>query len=258
MKYQKIDVSEQQLEDLVRTHVDHIEDGLVYLDHQKQTDTGRLDVLLADSGKALVLAELKVIEDDGMLLQGLDYYDYLSRHIEKYARTYKDAGVDPTQEPRMLLVAPSFSQSLINRCKWIDVTISLFTYSCVRIDGSSDILPVFTEVKIPSPQVVVESVGINDHLNYITDDTVKKRVIGYIDEAKRWMPGKVSVDAVKVALSFKVNGSVFAYLLVRRKHYLVATYNQSDVWTEYPVHSEEDANQVKQLSRAAMERRAKD
>ncbi len=34
-KYRKVDVSEQQLEDLVRQQADAIEDGLVYVDHQQ-------------------------------------------------------------------------------------------------------------------------------------------------------------------------------------------------------------------------------
>jgi RecB family endonuclease NucS len=85
-KYKKIDVSEQQLEDLIRRQADLIEDGLVYVDHQRQAATGRLDVLLVDSGHALVVAELKVVEDDGMLLQGVDYYDYVAGKVETYAR----------------------------------------------------------------------------------------------------------------------------------------------------------------------------
>jgi hypothetical protein len=89
VKYRKVDVSEQRLEDLVRQHADAIEDALVYVDHQHSTLGGRLDVLMVDSGESLVVAELKVVEDDGMLLQGLDYYDYVSTHREAFARLYK-------------------------------------------------------------------------------------------------------------------------------------------------------------------------
>ena len=92
MNYKIADVSEQELEDLIRTHAGMIgEEGLVYVDHQRPTAGGRLDVLMADSGKSLVVAELKIVEDDGMLLQGLDYYDYVSAHVETYARLYKES-----------------------------------------------------------------------------------------------------------------------------------------------------------------------
>ncbi|MDP3000246.1 MAG: endonuclease NucS [Bryobacterales bacterium] len=127
MTYTKVDVSEQQLEHLVRHNAALIEEGLVYVDHQKPTAGGRLDVLMVDSGKSLVVAELKVTQDDGMLLQGLDYYDYVSTHVESYARLYKTPCIDPTQQVRLFLVAPTFSQTLVNRCKWLDLPISLFT-----------------------------------------------------------------------------------------------------------------------------------
>jgi len=65
-KYTKADVSEQELEDLVRRHTAFIEEGLVYVDHQRSAAGGRLDVLMVDSGKSLVVAELKVVQDDGM------------------------------------------------------------------------------------------------------------------------------------------------------------------------------------------------
>ena len=81
-KYTKADVSEQELEDIVRRSANLIEEGLVYVDHQKQAAGGRLDVLMVDSGKSLVVAELKVVQDDGMVLQGVDYYDYVSANVE--------------------------------------------------------------------------------------------------------------------------------------------------------------------------------
>src|SRR3990172_9244739 len=117
-KYKAVEISENELEDLVRSGADLIEDGLRYLDHQRFTDRGRLDVLFVDSGKSAVVAELKAIEDDGMLLQGLDYYDYVSTNIEAFARLYRASELDPTQPVRLMLIAPSFSQKLLNRSKW--------------------------------------------------------------------------------------------------------------------------------------------
>ena len=67
-RYKIVDVPESRLEHLVQQGADLIEDGLKYLDHQKRTGAGRLDVLFVDSGRALVVAELKVVEDDSMLM----------------------------------------------------------------------------------------------------------------------------------------------------------------------------------------------
>ena len=55
----------------------------------------------------------------------------------------------------------------------------------------------------------------------------------------------------------KVNGRVFAYLVPRRKAYLIATYNAEDKWTPYPIKSDDDLANVKNMAKAAMERKAK-
>jgi len=254
-KYTKADVSEQELEDIVRRSADLIEEGLVYVDHQKQTAGGRLDVLMVDSGKALVLAELKVNQDDGMLFQGVDYYDYVSAHVESFARLYKDHLIDPTQQVRLFLIAPSFSQTLVNRCKWLDLPISLFTFNCLKFDGEDDVVPIFSEQQIPTPLEPVEVFYIDDHLAYITDPAVRAKANSLLDEIKSWKPGNISLDAIKFAVSMKLNGRVFAYLSPRRQHYLIGTYNSEDKWTDYPVKDDEDLTNVKPIMKAAMERR---
>lgn len=256
-KYEKIDVTEQQLEDLVRRHTEDIEKGLIYVDRQRPTGGGRLDVLMVDSGKSLVLAELKVVEDDGMLLQAVDYYDFLSLHRESFARLHKDKEIDPTQEVRVLLIAPSFSQTLINRCKWINITITLFTYNCLIITGTSDIIPLFNEQAIPSQPKIVEVFRVEDILSYITDPGVRANVNSTIDGIKGWKQERISVDATKDALSMKVDGRVFAYLYPRRKHFQIATYNAEDIWSAYPIHGKEDLDNALLFTKAAMERKTK-
>jgi len=255
-KYEIVDVSEKQLEDLIRQGADLIEEGLRFVDHQRMTDRGPLDVLLIDSGNALIVAELKVVEDDGMLLQGIDYYDYVSRNVEGMARAYKAFGIDPTQQIRLLLVAPSFSQSLLNRCKWIDIPISLFGYNCVRFEGSDDISPVFHEITIPSPpEPPVESYRIEDKYNYVTNVEARERMIKLIAEVERWEPGTISIEPIKYDISLKVNGRVFAYVAPRRKFFHVYTFDHDNKWTGYAVNQEEDLEPIWSLLRTNIERK---
>ncbi len=253
-KYTKVDVSEQELEDIVRRNPGLIEEGLVYADHQKPAAGGRLDVLLVDSGKSLVVAELKVIQDDGMLVQGLDYYDDVSAHVESFARLYKAHSIDPTQQLRLFLIAPSFSQTLVNRCKWLDLPISLFTFSCLKFEGDADVVPIFTEQQVTARPQIVEASDLNDHLNYITDIAVRNKVIALLEEIKNWKPGNISIDAIKNSISIKINGRVFAYLYPRRQHFLIWTYDTSDEWKGYTVKTDEELETVKSVTKAAMER----
>ena len=252
-KYAKADVSEQELEDIVRRNAGQIEEGLIYVDHQKPAAGGRLDVLLVDSGKSLVVAELKVTQDDGMLLQGLDYYDFVATRVESFARLYKSHSIDPTQQVRLFLVAPTFSQTLINRCKWLDLPISLFIFNCLKFEGDTDVVAIFTEQQITAPPEIVEVSHLDDHLNYITDVIVRNKVSALLDEIKNWKSGNIAIDPVKYGVSMKINGRVFARLHPRRQHYLIATYDASDEWKEYAVKNDDDLAAVKAMAKAAMD-----
>jgi hypothetical protein len=255
--YSKIDISERELEDLVRRFADKIEAGMVYLTHQNRTPTGRLDVLLVDSGKSLVGSELKVVEDDAMLMQCLDYYDHVASGVETYARLHPNHEIDPSQPVRMVLIAPSFSQTLVNRCKWIDASISLFTYTCLKLDKSAELLPVFMEQSLPSTleQPVVHKQ--EDRLNYITDPAAKARAVAFIDKVKAKWQGRTAVDAIEFAISLKVDGKVVGYIEPRRKHFILSTYNTEDKWTPHNIQSEDDLAPVFKLMEQCVDRRTR-
>jgi hypothetical protein len=243
-KYKVAEISEKELEEMVRNGADLIEEGLKYIDHQKRTERGPLDVLFADSGNALVVAELKVTEDEGMLVQGLDYYDYIASNIEGFARAYRERKIDPTQKPRLFLIAPSFSVSLLNRCKWIDISLSLFTFQCLVFeDNPKEIVPVFKEITIPPRLQPVEVYTTDQKLNYITDDNVRKIAEELLKEIQSWDKDNILIEAIKYSISIKVSGRVFMYLDPRRKRFLVSTWDDEDKWSSFPIQQPDDLSQ---------------
>ncbi|MFC1495974.1 hypothetical protein ACFL52_01005 [Candidatus Margulisiibacteriota bacterium] len=244
-KYNSVEVSEKQLEDLIRQGTDLIEDGLQYIDHQRSTDRGPLDLLMVDSGHALVVAELKVVEDDSMLFQGIDYYDYTNKNVEGVARVYKKHEIDPNQDSRLFLIAPSFSQALINRCKWIDIPISLFMYKCIAFDDNpKEISIVFSEISIPTVPEIVKAYNIDDKLNYITDPKIRTLMSNLLEDIKKWDTENILIEPTKYDLSLKISGRVFSYFAPRRKHFMIYTYDESQKWTGYPVHQKQDIDVI--------------
>ncbi len=240
-KYSVVEIKENTLEELIRHYADKIETGLKYISHQKRTDRGRLDVIMVDSGGSLVIAELKTLEDDGMLQQGIDYYDYISRNIDGFSRTYKEFHIKPEQRPRLLLIAPSFSVTLLNRCKWIDINIYLYTFKCIKLENDDDIIPVFTEVSVPKvPDTIEEPKSIDKILEYITDANVRNTAKELLTEVENWDKQNISVEPIKYDISMKMSGRVFAYLSPRRRFFGFYTYDQEDKWSWFPVTQDSD------------------
>src|SRR5208283_2898779 len=140
-----------------------------------------------------------------MLLQGLDYYDYISTHVESFSRLYKNHAIDPTQRVRLFLVAPTFSQTLVNRCKWLDLPISLFSFNCLKFEDDNDLVPIFAERGIPSVTERPAVHSIEDVLGYITDTATRAKASSLLAEIKSWKPGNISLDATKYGISMRVN-----------------------------------------------------
>ncbi len=255
-EYNKIEVSEKQLEDLIRQRPDLIEGGLKYIEDQRKTDRGPLDILMVDSGNALIVAELKIIEDDGMLMQAVDYYDFITTHLEGISLSHKKFNIDLKQDPRLFLIAPSFSVDLINRCKWIDIPISLFTFQCIELkDKKGEIIPVFGEVTIPTLPERIEIYSLENNLNYITDPDVRKLAQNFLDEIQSWDPDKVLIKPIKNAISLKVSGKVFSYFSPRRRQFRMDMYDDKEgEWNSCSVEKKGDLENARQIVRANFEK----
>lgn len=253
MKYQFIKISEKKLEEILRKRPDLIpNEEFRFVDRQVRTIRGPLDVLFADSGNSLVVVELKAEEDDKMLYQGIDYYDYIVNNIELFARVYKDKKINSTQPVRLLLIAPSFSSTLLNRCKWVDIPISLFTFQCITVDNN--LVLIFQEMIIPSKPQPLEVHTVKVRLDYVTDNKVKKTVEELIKEIKEWDKENISIETTKSYVSLKVSGKVFGNLDLYRKHFWIRTYNVENIWTAFPIKQIEDLEQTKHILKSSYKR----
>ena len=230
-KYRGMSVSEATLEDFVRQAPDLLEPGLRFVEHQRRTGEGRLDVLLVDRANALVVGELKVVEDDAMLIQAIDYYDYVYTNRDALARAHVAFGVDPLERPRIVLVAPAFSPTLLQRLKWVVPRVSLFTFRCIELDDApGQIIPVYTEVTTPAASETPSVVTIADHLAYVNDPALRAKAAEFL-KAVASIGDEIALDPVKEGVSIKFNGRVRAYLWPYRKRVMLGISGPS--WT-YP------------------------
>lgn len=258
MKYKQVEIKENELEDLIRLNSDLIEPGLKYIDHQKTTNKGRMDVLLVDSGNSLVIAELKIIEDDNMLVQAIDYFDFVNENIESYTRIYKEFNIDHSKPIRILLIAPSFSQTLISRTKWVNAAVSLYIYKCIQLENAKETIPVFNEISVPTPkEILEEKYNISDRINYVTDPLIKKLLSSFIDELQSLDKESIFIEPIKYSISVKINGKVFLYISPRRDKFLFEMNDTNDKWTAYPINSREDIDNVMDLVKLNMSKKSK-
>lgn len=252
------DLSEVELEDKVRRAPHLIEDGLKFVDHQRGTHRGPLDVLMVDASQALVVAELKVVTDEAMLWQGLDYYDYVCQNLAGLARSYQQYNVDPSQNPRLMLIAPDFPEALVRRCKWISdqVRISLFRYQRLILSDKKSETMVYVPVEIPKPPASVqEQISLEKHLAYIKDGNVRKLAQQFLDVVQGWDSKSVTLDVRQWGSSLRIGGRVFAYWEPRRAAIRISTLDLSKPgdWECLNVENEDALNTILAVTQKAFE-----
>jgi len=220
---------EQELEYLLKKDPEQIEEGLKVIDNQVITPKGRIDLLCVDQEKVLTVVELKLDQDDDHLRQAINYYDWVFENMEWIRNTYPKFGITDEYLPKIILLARDFTDSVITGAKYFVQVfdIKLYRYKAVKVDDKKFI--VCNEATIPpTPEFPEKPKGVDDHLNYITDDKVRK-VCNETILTIQSFGENIEVTPLKRRISFKYRGINFATLKPRRDSF-VLQWKESDGW----------------------------
>ncbi len=246
LEYIRRELSEKDLEDRILKYPYLIEEGLKYLEHQRSTSSGRLDILFVDSNGTLVVAELKIIEDVNMLFQALDYFDFVVEKIEGFARLHSKDGIDIEKYPRLMLIAPSFSPIMINRCRWLnpDIQVSLFVYQYLSFSNNKEDTLVFIPQEVSvQPSVLRKAPELTELLTYIKNESVRQLAKRLLDEAKS-LTKEITVDPLQWGKSVKYKNSVLFYWEPRQAFIRITTQKEDGNWTGFNIENEDEYSSV--------------
>lgn len=167
-------ITEEELENYLVANPSQIREGLTFLSRQFRTDSGPLDMLVLDDDGMIWVIELKVESDDGQLIQGLRYYDYVRSNIESIARGFSGEGheIDVNKGPGLILVSTDFTSTLKRITKYVSVPIDLFEAMPIEIpSGEKQVLCRNVDLGAPYEPLTIPTREGN--LAYIEDESVR-------------------------------------------------------------------------------------
>jgi hypothetical protein len=232
---EEIDVeNEKELEQLLIKEPRYLKYGIKILKNQFPTSTGPLDILFLDDKKVAGIIEIKKDEDDGMLIQALRYFDYVNENLDAIKSMFKDADIDTEKTPRIVLLAKSFSPALITAVKNIsEPSIELYTYFYFKLkDGSKELLIKPIEIPLQKKRIMVPF--LEDHINYLKDDSMKETAKKYI-EAIKDIGKDIEVVPTKYYLGFQFKGKLIVIMDFNRNNFEIR-YPSEDtgIWESEP------------------------
>jgi len=215
--------SESELEQLLSECPAAIGEGLHILERQVPAGRGFIDILAvdADSDNALVVIELKKESDDRVLTQGLEYYDFVRDNIERFAQIYSDHKINAHVEPRLLLIAGSFSPPVLAAARYVDVPLTLYTYTYLSLGDKQGLYLVEVDVP-PRRDLKARRLSVGEHVAYITDNVANQACQQVIDWLKQLDPANIKIRGLKYRISVKHKGNKnFVDIHTRRGYFYI-------------------------------------
>ena len=140
--------SKQELAQMIKKEISQIEKELSPIcDNVPINDKTTLDLLCHDDNGQLVIVQLNVSEDDNMLLQGIQSLDYVDRFKSFLKATYNKHKINDKEKPRLILIAPSFSETLrhaVEHMKGLRVDLYEWEYLKLGDHKGLRLQPIFT------------------------------------------------------------------------------------------------------------------
>lgn len=151
----KID-SQQELEQMITKEINQVEKDLTIIcSNVPINEKATLDILCHDENGQLVIVQLSVEEDDAMLLHGIQSLDYVDKFKSFLKATYNKHKIDDKGHPRLILVAPSFSDAVRHAVESMKgIRIDLYEWEYLKLGDHKGLRlqPIFTWTPTEKPK----------------------------------------------------------------------------------------------------------
>lgn len=231
LKVKPVDLKERdELEPLLVANPDAIEQGLQIVCHQLMTDSGPLDILAVDSEGTLVIIELKNEASEGHLDQALRYYDWCRQNISWISKAYDNKNqIDANSAPRLMLIAPSFTDTIKRISKYVDVELHLIQYLAFENDKNERGI-LCTEIDYGQPPEPPEIPTLERKMEYFQDVKVRELFRTVLEELQT---SGIEIKPIHdLWISFWFKGKRFMYMGPKRTFFVANILTPGGNWTK--------------------------
>jgi len=193
--------------------------GMKFLAKEYPTTDGRIDTLALDEASAPVIIEYKWGQDNAIVVQGLFYYDWLTKNKKHFDLLVADKlGKDVKvkwDNPRVVLVSQGFDNRTIAAVQQIE-NVELIKYIPYKNDllylenvYSPKTVKTFRERAVTNDESVEVTYDLNYHLNKATDEV--KEIFYKLQEKVKSLPSVEEVIDQKVGITYRTTKSFIRF-----------------------------------------------
>ena len=139
---------EKELHEIIKTNLSSLEDELHLLQYELPTETGIIDLLCVDVEGRIVIIEVKLHEDEGILFQALRDYSVIDKIRYQLAKNFSKFKINPELSPRIVLIAEVFSEDIKRLATLVKPEVELFEYTTIKFEDSEKGI-IFHSISLP-------------------------------------------------------------------------------------------------------------
>jgi hypothetical protein len=139
---------EKELHEIIKTNLNLLEDEFRLMQYEYPTETGIIDLLCVDGEGRIVIIEVKLHEDEGILFQALKYYSVINNIRYQLAKNFEKYKINPEFSPRIVLIAEGFSEDIKRLAILVIPEVELFEYTTIKFEDSEKGI-IFHSVSLP-------------------------------------------------------------------------------------------------------------
>ena len=214
---------EKELHGIIQKELDALEEGLELIKYEFDTGQGIPDFLCADSGGRLTIIEVKLGEDENVLFQAMRYYSIISGNRYAIAKAFPEAKINPSDHPRIILIAERFSDDFRWLCTHVRPDVELFEYSLLSTPDHK-IGICFHSVSLPSDKEAPSgNVRFEDLAEYITSEKTRELFKAKVSKLSS-LRSDIDTYYTQNYVGFRFKGRMIGYAEVRRKWFMMGAY----------------------------------
>ena len=152
-----------------------LERGMFGLDKDISTPSGKIDIMAMDMIGRFTIIEVGAGEVDDLIFKSIDHFDWALTNIKSLQEKYKSYNIDPTLAPRIIILAPSYSEKFVKRAHYLNPTfIDIYEYQINENSGTKKIyFRPFSFINHKKWVVYLRTKSVDDHLKYIENESLR-------------------------------------------------------------------------------------
>jgi len=222
---------EKELHDIICKEIDALETGLTILKYEMGIGSGILDFLCVDSGGQLVIIEVKLEGDEGILFQALQYYLAVQRTKHQIASIHHDKKIQANDDPRIILIAKSFSDRIRQLTLVVKPRIDLYEYKTLETPQGDVGIVFYFQSPPKEEERISQPPNLDSHKDYVTNKELRLFLESLLSKIQN-IGEAIQIYYTQPYIGFKVKGKQFAQIETRRSalHLYVKNLYEDGSW----------------------------